>query len=98
MGLYRTLLSVLTALTIVVGMRLMGAMLISSLVIFPALTAMRILKSFRGVVMAAAIISVGCFTAGLTAAYLLNTPVGATVVLVNLAVFVLCCAGAKLRK
>lgn len=97
-GLYRTLLSVLTALTIVVGMRLMGAMLISSLVIFPALSAMRILKSFRGVVICAAVISVCCFTAGLTAAYLLNTPVGATVVLANLLVFALCCAGAKWRK
>ena len=53
-GVYNTLLAVLTALTIVLGMRMMGAMLISSLVIFPALTAMRLFKSFRGVILCAA--------------------------------------------
>ena len=56
---YNTLLAVLTALTIVLGMRMMGAMLISSLVIFPALTAMRLFKSFRGVILCAAVTAVG---------------------------------------
>ena len=65
-GLYNTILSVLTALTIVLGMRMMGAMLISSLVIFPALTAMTLLRSFRGVVIRAAGLSVVCFCVGLT--------------------------------
>ena len=88
-GLYNTLLSVLTALTIVLGMRMMGAMLISSLVIFPALTAMGLLRSFRGVVLCAAGLSVVCFCIGLTGSYLWGTPVGATVVLVNLAAFLL---------
>ena len=74
---YNTLLSILTALTIVLGMRMMGAMLISSLVIFPALTAMRLFKSFRGVVVCAAVTSVLCFCAGLTASFALSTPVGA---------------------
>ncbi len=97
-GLYNTLLSVLTALTIVLGMRMMGAMLISSLVIFPALSAMRIRKSFRGVVICAGIISVGSFCAGLTLSYLVSTPVGATVVAVNLAVFLCCCAVRALKK
>ena len=87
--LYNTVLSVLTALTIVLGMRLMGAMLISSLVIFPALTAMRLLRSFRGVVICAGVLSVACFCAGLTGSYLLSTPVGATVVLADLAAFLL---------
>lgn len=87
--LYNTVLSVLTALTIVLGMRLMGAMLISSLVIFPALTAMRLLRSFRGVVICAGVLSVVCFCAGLTGSYLLSTPVGATVVLADLAAFLL---------
>ena len=64
---YNTLLAILTALTIVLGMRMMGAMLISSLVIFPALTAMRLFKSFRGVVVCAAVTSVCCFCAGLMA-------------------------------
>ena len=88
-GLYNTILSVLTALTIVLGMRMMGAMLISSLVIFPALSAMRVLKSFRGVVICAAVLSVVSFCVGLTASYLIGTPVGASVVLVNLAAFLL---------
>ena len=88
-GLYNTILSVLTALTIVLGMRMMGAMLISSLVIFPALTAMGLLRSFRGVVLCAAGLSVVCFCIGLTGSYLWGTPVGATVVLVNLAAFLL---------
>lgn len=97
-GFYNTLLSVLTALTIVLGMRLMGAMLISSLVIFPALSAMRLFKSFRGVVIASAVISVVSFCIGLTASYLISTPVGASVVVVNLAVFLMCCLIAKLKR
>ena len=93
---YKTLLSVLTALTVVLGMRMMGAMLISSLIIFPALSAMRLFKSFRGVVICAGILSVVCFCAGLCASYLLSTPVGATVVICDLAVFLICCAAEKL--
>ena len=62
-GLYNTFLSVLTALTIVLGMRMMGAMLISSLVIFPALSAMRVRKSFRGVVILAGILAATMSTA-----------------------------------
>ena len=95
--LYNTLLSVLTALTIVLGMRMCGAMLISSLVIFPALTAMRLFKSFRAVVLCAGALSVVCFCTGLTGSYLISTPVGATVVLVNLAAFLLSCAVQRLR-
>ncbi len=64
-----TLLAILTALTIVLGMRMMGAMLISSLVIFPALTAMRLFKSFRGVILCAAVTSVVCFCVGLTISF-----------------------------
>ena len=88
---YNTLLAVLTALTIVLGMRMMGAMLISSLIIFPALTSMRVFKSFRSVVCFAAGLSVMCFCLGLTGSYLLSTPVGATVVVCDLAAFLLCC-------
>ena len=90
-SLYNTLLSVLTALTIVLGMRMMGAMLISSLVIFPALSAMRLFKSFRAVVLCAAVTSVAGFCAGLTASYLLSTPVGASVVVVDLLIFLAFC-------
>lgn len=95
---YNTLLSVLTALTIVLGMRMMGAMLISSLVIFPALTSMRMFKSFRSVVLCSGILSVVCFCAGLTISYLISTPVGATVVLVNLAAFLISCLCARCRR
>ena len=95
---YNTLLSILTALTIVLGMRMMGAMLISSLVIFPALTAMRLFKSFRGVVMCAAITSVACFCAGLVASFTLSTPVGASVVVANLGLFLLSCLVSALRR
>ena len=93
-----TLLAILTALTIVLGMRMMGAMLISSLVIFPALTAMRLFKSFRGVILCAAVTSVVCFCVGLTGSYLWGTPVGATVVLVNLAAFLLSRGVMKLKR
>ena len=97
-GLYNTLLSVLTALTIVLGMRMMGAMLISSLIIFPALTAMRLFKSFRGVILSAAVTSVACFCVGLTVSFTLSTPVGASVVCANLTLFLLSCLLAAVRR
>ncbi len=89
-GTYKTLLSLLTALTVVIGMRMMGAMLISSLVIFPALSAMRVFKRFRSVVLCAGVLAVACFFLGLTGSYLLSTPVGATVVVCDLAAFLVC--------
>ena len=95
---YNTLLAVLTALTIVLGMQMCGAMLISSLVIFPALTAMRLFKSFRSVMLCAAVLSVACFCIGLTASYLVSTPVGATVVLADLAAFLTACGLQRLRR
>ena len=95
---YNTLLSILTALTIVLGMRMMGAMLISSLVIFPALTAMRLFKSFRGVILCAAASSVSCFCGGLAASFALSTPVGASVVAANLGLFLLACLLAAVRR
>lgn len=94
---YNTLLSVLTALTIVLGMRMMGALLISSLIIFPALTAMRLFKSFRAVVLCAGLSSVFCFCVGLAASFTLSTPVGASVVVTDLTIFLLSCAVSALR-
>lgn len=96
-GVYNTLLAVLTALTIVLGMRLMGAMLISSLVIFPALTAMRLKKSFLGVVVLAGCLSVVCFCVGLTGSYLLSLPVGASVVVTFLAAFLVATVAGRIR-
>ena len=86
--LYNVLIAVLTAVTIVLGMRMMGAMLISSLIIFPALTAMRIFKSFRGVVICSGVLAVVCFLFGIIFSYGCSTPAGASVVLVNLAAFI----------
>lgn len=84
---YNTLLAVLTAVTVVLGMRMMGALLISSLIIFPALSAMRVCRSFRSVILCAACISVGCFLVGMIGSYFLSTPTGASIVVVNLFVF-----------
>ena len=97
-GWYHILFAVLTAVTIVLGMRMMGAMLISSLIIFPALTAMRLFKSFRGVVICAAASSVVCFCGGLTASWVWSTPVGASVVAANLALFLCACLLRALRR
>ena len=88
-GLYNTLIAVLTAVTIVLGMRMMGALLISSLIIFPALTAMRACRTFRSVTIHAAVISVVCLAAGLLMSYLGGTPAGASVVMANIAALIL---------
>ena len=79
--------AVLTAVTVVLGMRMMGALLISSLIIFPALSAMRVCKSFRAVVLCSAAISVVCFILGVLASYFWETPTGASVVIADLICF-----------
>ena len=94
---YNMLLALLTAVTIVLGMRVMGAMLISSLIIFPALTAMRVCKSFKTVTVCAAIVSVVCFFAGLCISYLLSTPAGASVVVMNIIAFIVFATLGKIR-
>ncbi len=86
-GLYNMLLAFLTAITVVVGMRMMGALLMSSLIVFPALTAMRLFKSFKGVVLCAAVTSVLCFLAGIILSFYLSVPAGASIVLISLFVF-----------
>lgn len=88
-GVYNTLIAVLTAVTIVLGMRMMGALLISSLIIFPALTSMRVCRTFKSVIINAAVISVVCLIAGVTISYVAATPAGASVVLANLVMMVL---------
>jgi len=86
---YNMLIAFLTAVTIVLGMRIMGTMLISSLIIFPALSSMRIFQSFKGVIISSAIISIICFFLGITVSYIYATPAGASVVIVNAMVFLL---------
>ena len=86
---YNMVIAALTAVAIVLGMRMMGAMLISALIIFPALTSMRVFKTFRQVVISAAVLAVICFFIGITASYLLDLPGGASVVLTHLAAMLL---------
>ena len=88
-GTYNMLIALLTALTIVLGMRMMGALLISSLIIFPALTSMRILKTFRSVTICSAIIAAICFFTGIVMSYFYATPAGASVIMMNIFAFFL---------
>lgn len=84
---YNMLLAILTAVTVVLGMRMMGALLISSLIIFPALSAMRVFRSFCSVTVCSAVLAVVCFTLGMCLSYALETPSGASVVAVNIFAF-----------
>ena len=86
---YTNIIAVLTALIIVIGMRMMGVMLISSIIIFPALTSMRIFKSYKKVVISSGIVSVISFLVGIYLSYIYNISTGATIVLVNLTLFVI---------
>ncbi|MBQ7646634.1 MAG: metal ABC transporter permease [Clostridia bacterium] len=86
-GAYNLLIAVITAVIIVLALKLIGSLLISALVIFPALSAMRLFKSFKAVTVCSACISVFCALFGIIISILADTPVGATVVAVNIAVF-----------
>ncbi len=97
-GWYNVLIALLTALTIVLGMRLMGSLLISSLVIFPALTSMRVFQSFRCVVISSACLSIVCFLIGLLLSYAWSTPAGASVVCANIAAYLLFWAFSLVRQ
>lgn len=89
-SLYSIAVSVLTAVTVVVGMRMLGTLLISALIIFPSLTCMRVCKRFKTVVICSVIISVLCVVLGLfTSFYFDNIPVGATIVIYNLIGFLI---------
>ncbi len=102
-GIYNMLIALLTAITIVLGMRMMGALLISSLIIFPALSSMRVFKHFKTVVISSAVIAMFCFMVGITISYKLATPAGASVVMIDLFVFLICfiigkSRGVKMKK
>ena len=88
-GLYNLMISVIVAVIIVLAMNLVGSLLISALVIFPALSAMRMFKSFRSVTICAAVLSVFCSVIGILVAVLAGTPVGATIVVVQIGAFLL---------
>ncbi len=79
---YQFLISLITALIVVVGMKIMGTLLISSLIVFPALISKKLTKSFKGMVIMSGFISIICFIIGLTFSFILNLPTGASIVTV----------------
>ena len=96
---YNLLLAIVIAVVIVMSMKLVGSLMISALVIFPAVSAMRLFKSFRSVTVCSVVLSVTCALAGMVISILAGTPVGPTIVGVNVAVFFLCAGlGALLRR
>lgn len=97
-GFYNMLLALLTALIVVVGMRMMGAMLISSLIIFPALTSMQVFHSFRSVIVSSIFLSIICFLCGLAVSWIWPIPTGATVVSIHLFLFLCFSLLAFIRK
>jgi len=95
--LYNMLLAVLVAVTVVLGMRMMGALLISSLIIFPPLAAMRVCHRFRSVVWCSAGISILCFLIGMTASYAFELPSGPAVVVMDLIAFGICAVSERVK-
>ncbi len=79
------------------GMRMMGALLISSLIIFPALTAMRVCKCYRSVILCSVALSVISFVLGMTVSFLLATPAGASIVIVDIVLYVIFWAAGAVR-
>ncbi|MBR5363052.1 MAG: metal ABC transporter permease [Oscillospiraceae bacterium] len=88
---YNLVIALITATIIVLAMNLVGSLLISALIIFPALSAMRLFRSFRGVILCSAVISVICAAVGIILSILFSTPVGSTIVTADIAVFLLFC-------
>ena len=86
-SIYNMVLAVLTAITVVIGMRMMGALLISSLIIFPSLSAMRVCKRYNTVMITSVFVSIICFLIGIMVSYNYSTPTGASIVCVNLVCF-----------
>lgn len=86
---YNIVIALLTAVTIVLGMRLMGTLLISSLIIFPSLTSMRVFKRYSFVVLSSCVVAVVCFISGMVLSYQYELPSGASVVLVNMGMFLI---------
>ncbi|MBO7582286.1 MAG: metal ABC transporter permease [Treponema sp.] len=95
---YNLIIAIIIAIIIVLAMNLVGSLLISALVIFPALSAMRIFKSFKSVTICSAVISVFCSVTGLLISVVGDTPVGSTIVAVDIAAFLICSLIGKLVK
>ncbi len=93
---YNLMIAVIVAVIIVLAMNLVGSLLISALVIFPALSAMRLFRSFRNVTICSAVLSVICAFIGIMISILAGTPVGSTIVAVDVAAFAACSAAGML--
>ena len=93
---FNLLIAVIIAVIIVLGMNLVGSLLISALVIFPALSAMRIINNFKGVVLCSAVISVLCSFLGMVVSIVMSAPVGSTIVATNMIVFIICFIAGKI--
>ncbi len=90
-GTYNLIIAIITALIIVLAMNLVGSLLISALIIFPALSAMRVFKSFRSVIICSAVISMICASTGIFISIMTGTPVGSTIVVTDIIVFFIFC-------
>ena len=88
-SLYKSLIAVLTAIVIVVGMKMMGSIMVSGLIIFPALSAMRVCKSFQSVMICSAVTGISCFLMGFFTAVCIGFQTGPTVIAFNVIVFLL---------
>lgn len=95
---YQFIIALITALVIVIGMRLMGTLLISSLIVFPAIISKRLTNSFKGLVIASAIVSVICFVIGIFVSFYMNLPTGASIVAVNMVLLIITTFGNKIIK
>lgn len=93
---YNLLIAVITAVIIVLAMNLVGSLLISALVIFPALSAMRVYKTFFSVTICSVVLSVICAVIGILLSILAGTPVGSTIVAIDIAAFAVSCAVGKI--
>lgn len=96
--LYNMVIALLTAVTIVLGMRMMGTLLISSLIVFPSLTAMRICRTFRRTVLMSALFSLSGFLVGIILSYLYSIPTGASIVVIDILLFFFFSAVEMLRE
>ncbi|MBR3995494.1 MAG: metal ABC transporter permease [Clostridia bacterium] len=95
---YNMIVAILTAVTVVIGMRIMGTLLISGLIIFPALSSMRLFRSYKAVIISSVVISCLCFIAGTLVSIIFETPVGASIVIANAVVFTLFTLVARITK
>jgi zinc transport system permease protein len=96
--LYNMIFAMLCSIIVVLGMRLVGSLLISSLIIFPTLSSIQLCKKFKSVIIVSVLISLIAFVSGLILSYNISSPTGATIVIINLGIFILSYIFGKLKK